>query len=496
MIALWMLAATVAAALVGLAAAAAERVARVWRGPGRDVWSAALALAVALALTIPALPRTAPAPVPNAPSPRPVQMLAAVVVRADGVARGWADVLAALDTPLAVAWVVLSALVLAVVARGVLTLARARRTWRPRDVDGTTVLVAADVGPAVVGVRRPAIVLPEWTLALDAPLRALVVRHEAEHVRARDPAHLALGAFGVVAMPWNPALWWMLRRLRRALEIDCDARVLAAQGEARDVSRYGLLLLAVAQRRTVALRPLAGAPALAESTSDLSKRITAMRTSPPRRRVLHTVLGILGASAAVAGAIAACAAPRDVLGPRAAARPKLDTSTVRKLPTVVATAQAPATDDSVPAMVPSSDGATLRTGAVSAETYRRVRAAHDSAAAMPTRTPRPMKPTVVDGPYFEFQVEHPVIPAPGNMGPRYPDSLKVAGVEGVVLAQFVVDTNGYVLPGSFKVLKSDHDMFTRAVASALPNVRFIPAEVGGKKVRQVVQQPFQFSLSK
>ena len=30
----------------------------------------------------------------------------------------------------------------------------------------------------------------------------------------------------------------------------------------------------------------------------------------------------------------------------------------------------------------------------------------------------------------------------------------------------------------------------------LPNMRFYPAEVGGKKVKQLVQQPFTFSLSK
>ena len=39
-------------------------------------------------------------------------------------------------------------------------------------------------------------------------------------------------------------------------------------------------------------------------------------------------------------------------------------------------------------------------------------------------------------------------------------------------------------------------LFTQAVKNALPNMRFYPAEVGGKKVKQLVQQPFTFSLSK
>ena len=101
-----------------------------------------------------------------------------------------------------------------------------------------------------------------------------------------------------------------------------------------------------------------------------------------------------------------------------------------------------------------------------------------------------------DQPYFEFQVEKPVVPAPGSAQPRYPDMLRQAGVEGEVLAQFVVDTTGRAEPGSLKILKSSHDMFVQSVKNALPQMRFIPAEVGGRKVKQLVQQPFSFSITK
>ena len=101
-----------------------------------------------------------------------------------------------------------------------------------------------------------------------------------------------------------------------------------------------------------------------------------------------------------------------------------------------------------------------------------------------------------DQPYFEFQVEKPVVPAPGSVSPRYPDMLRQAGVEGEVLAQFVVDTTGKAEPGSLKILKSSHDMFVQSVKNALPQMKFIPAEVGGRKVKQLVQQPFTFSISK
>jgi len=98
--------------------------------------------------------------------------------------------------------------------------------------------------------------------------------------------------------------------------------------------------------------------------------------------------------------------------------------------------------------------------------------------------------------YFEFQVEKQVSPYPGNPNPRYPDMLRSANVEGEVLAQFVVDTTGRADMGSFKVLKSTHDLFTNAVKVALPNMKFYPAEVGGKHVKQLVQMPFQFNLTK
>ena len=105
-------------------------------------------------------------------------------------------------------------------------------------------------------------------------------------------------------------------------------------------------------------------------------------------------------------------------------------------------------------------------------------------------------PVNTDQPFFEFQVEKQVQQIPGTGNLRYPDMLRSANVVGEVLAQFVVDTTGRFESGSFKVLKSSHDLFTAAVKNALPQMRFYPAEVGGRKVKQLVQQPFTFSLQK
>ncbi len=101
-----------------------------------------------------------------------------------------------------------------------------------------------------------------------------------------------------------------------------------------------------------------------------------------------------------------------------------------------------------------------------------------------------------DGVYSLLQVERPVVLAPGATGPAYPDVLRAAGVEGVVLAQFVVDSTGRADVNTFKALTSDHALFTSAVRSALARMRFIPAEAGGRRVAQLVQQPFQFSVTR
>jgi periplasmic protein TonB len=96
--------------------------------------------------------------------------------------------------------------------------------------------------------------------------------------------------------------------------------------------------------------------------------------------------------------------------------------------------------------------------------------------------------------YFEFQVEKPVAQIPGQGAPQYPSMLQSQGVTGQVIAQFVVDTTGRADVGTFKVLETSHELFTQAVKNALPRMRFVPAEVGGRKVKQLVQLPFQFNI--
>jgi protein TonB len=102
---------------------------------------------------------------------------------------------------------------------------------------------------------------------------------------------------------------------------------------------------------------------------------------------------------------------------------------------------------------------------------------------------------VTDGIYHLHMVDKAVVSAANNPSPRYPEMLRQAGVGGTVLAQFVVDTLGRVDMGSFRVLSADHELFADAVRITLPRMRFLPAQVGERKVAQLVQMPFAFSIT-
>lgn len=117
-------------------------------------------------------------------------------------------------------------------------------------------------------------------------------------------------------------------------------------------------------------------------------------------------------------------------------------------------------------------------------------------STLPSRDSISAPARAADQPYRDYEVDKPVTVAPNSATPQYPDILRQAGIEGDALVSFVVDTLGRVDLSSFKVIRASHDLFGAAVRNALPRMRFNPAETAQGKVRQVVQQPFTFSIVK
>lgn len=140
------------------------------------------------------------------------------------------------------------------------------------DLEGVAVRQTEHVGPAVFGFLRPVILVPHWLLAAPAEVRSLALRHEGEHIAARDPLLLLVGMLLVALAPWNLALWWQLRRLRFAIEADCDARLLR---DGANLGAYTEALLAVGTHRSFVVSHLM---ALTTRASWLERRVRLMVT--------------------------------------------------------------------------------------------------------------------------------------------------------------------------------------------------------------------------
>jgi outer membrane biosynthesis protein TonB len=83
---------------------------------------------------------------------------------------------------------------------------------------------------------------------------------------------------------------------------------------------------------------------------------------------------------------------------------------------------------------------------------------------------------------------------PESAAPAYPRDLLAKHVEGSVATTYVVDTLGFADPTSLKILSASDSQFARAVREALPYMRFRPAILRNRKVRQLVSQTFLFRI--
>ena len=293
----WMLYAALTATLIATGALALERLVASWGRPRRLVWLAALILAVVVPLLggrqESPLPAGSPAvEVPEASPPT----LVAVKPRQSFIPSLPIPASRTAARTAGFAWGAGSAVVVAALSAVLVAMACARRRWPRRRVDGTDVHLSHRFGPALVGVFSPRPVIPSWVLQQEPVTRATILRHELEHARARD--HLALLYAGMVAaaFPWSPAVWWMCRRLRAAIEIDCDQRVIGGGIGADD---YGALLLQLGARsrgRWVLV------PAMSRPTSTLERRLRTMNEKTKRLNAAHCVA--LGAAALAAFGIA------------------------------------------------------------------------------------------------------------------------------------------------------------------------------------------------
>ena len=300
----WMLYVIMVTLLMSVGAYLAERAARLSRTGTRWIWFTA----IVASLAIPTVIASVSVQLPDVVSPtmaRKIIVLREATTQAlspvtwiSGTAAapsGWSG----FDSLLTLLWRGASiAMMLGLIASGV-HLALRKRRWRLDRVAGADVLVTSDVGPAVVGLLRPRIVVPHWVTLAIPRHQAAVIAHEQSHLDAGDPRLFTLALALLVFMPWNLPLWWQLRRLRYAIEVDCDARVLKG---GIDPTHYGETLISVGERQSAYIGAVA---AMSESRSFLEQRLRIMLSKPVKwRRVgVATLAGISLAVTALAAQV-------------------------------------------------------------------------------------------------------------------------------------------------------------------------------------------------
>lgn len=295
--ALWMAYATTVAALLAVGGLALENLCARLGWPRRFVWIGALTLAVVVPLTAGPGQVGLPAGAVN-----DAEIVTPVAVSPDGSSDGAAD--ARPDRTAAsrglvsvaplLAWALASLLGFMVLAIVLLVSIRARQRWERCRIGNEVVYVSRRFGPALVGIARPAIVIPRWVVRLGDAVGATVVRHEREHARAGDHLALLSAALIVALLPWSPPIWWMRRRLGAAVEIDCDGRVVASGVPARE---YGDLLLEIGAGRQ---RGGLFALGMANSEGLLERRLKTLTAGSGTTSLpMMVLLGVLSAASLV-----------------------------------------------------------------------------------------------------------------------------------------------------------------------------------------------------
>lgn len=295
----WWIYATLVAAVLALAAFAMERL--TWRSgiAARGVWAAALVASLAWPLF----------------SWWRATFMSVLVSAGPESGLSWTPLRVALSTAylrlppldawLPGVWLGASVVLVLTALLSHRRLVQIARRCHPTCIAGVPVWLGAGEGPAVFGVWRPRILMPAWIAASSARERRLALIHELSHVRAGD-LPLLWASFAIVcAMPWNAAAWWILRRLRQAVEIDCDRRVLSRHGDA--ARSYGNLLVRTATARRSAPALVFG---LSSGHSLLRRRIERLgRRAESGRRFPWLPASLATACLAVAAILPAPALP-------------------------------------------------------------------------------------------------------------------------------------------------------------------------------------------
>jgi Zn-dependent protease with chaperone function len=148
-------------------------------------------------------------------------------------------------------------------------------------------------GPSVVGILRPAILVPAgWFLNLPPDHVEALLAHELAHVLRHDYAVNLLQSLLEVVLFYHPGVWWLSRRIRAERELACDTFAVRLMGDALPLAEA----LTDLERR--GLRRASFEPAPAAHGGSLMERISHLLL-PPRRTSSAPAFGAMAVMAAL-----------------------------------------------------------------------------------------------------------------------------------------------------------------------------------------------------
>jgi len=244
------------------------------------------------------------------------------------------DVAPALRIEPAAVWAMLAlsglaaAAILARLAGALMAARRLVRGARPADLPAAAVAAVARIcaaadrkppailrspdiaGPAVVGVMRPAILLPE-TLSCETDALTAALLHETAHVLRRDYAVNLICELLSLPVGWHPATLALKGGVRRSRELACDAMAAAAVGSGE---AYAKRLVALARRLGETKLRASGdatetalAVGLFGARSDLEDRLMHLMNPREREAPALTAARLSGLAALAAGLLGSAA---------------------------------------------------------------------------------------------------------------------------------------------------------------------------------------------
>lgn len=199
---------------------------------------------------------------------------------------------------IAIVWAAVAALLIVRALAAFRSVAGMIRRATPAQICGVSVLRSREIDtPALAGLRRPVILLPEYAESIDERELHALILHERAHLDRRDNIVAALETLAGALLWFHPLVWWTRRAIAVAREEACDELVVAAIGAGPYVDALGKVCRAAIAPRAATLSCMA--------SNRLEERIRYMNALRTFRTFSHRVVLMFAATFVAAAAVAA-----------------------------------------------------------------------------------------------------------------------------------------------------------------------------------------------